>query len=551
MSQALNRLFLLLMLLLAACGPGTRGRVAATLDDVEAYINERPDSALAVLRQLDSTDAPRGAAQRARAALLHSMALDKCYIDLQTDSILAPAIAWYSRHGDPDEKLKSLYYLGRLQYNARDYQRAIVTYTEALELTGKATDMKYIGFVNQGIADTYAVTYLREESYPYLEQAYRAFLAVPDTTLAILTLYKQALSDVSQRKWERADSLHKELLREAKGIEGLLPRIKASYALSLILQSSENASLACPLFEEALSQEGTFPSANYWAAYAYCLSATGQVEQAERIYRQLDVLSPADKGFLFWRNKTELNRGNYESAYSFLQKSFEYQDSVLRKTLNQSTIAAQKNFFSNKALREHDRVRHRTQLLLLFLLVFVLTVILTALLIYQHHQKEQREKVRLMQLIETVQRQAEEEAQSRNRQYTHLFQNYFNTLGRICADYEEGTISARSASGKAMLRRIDRIVHDFVGNTDSHIAFEESLNEYLDNIMTSFREDYPKMKPQDYLLAGYVFSGIDMPTTSVLMGVDIDVLYTRKSRLKSAISKSSNLHKARYLNFFR
>lgn len=38
--------------LFLACGPSPRQRAAATLDDVESYINERPDSILAPARSL-------------------------------------------------------------------------------------------------------------------------------------------------------------------------------------------------------------------------------------------------------------------------------------------------------------------------------------------------------------------------------------------------------------------------------------------------------------------------------------------------------------------
>ena len=542
---------MLAMALLVGCRPTPRGRTAAVLNDVETYINEHPDSALAMLRQLNSADAPRGAAQRARLALLHSMALDKCYIDLQTDSILAPAVAYYERHGTPDEQLRTQYYLGRLQYNAGDYQEAIVTYTEALELSGKATDQKYIGFVNQAIADTYTASFLREEADSFLEHAYHAFLAVPDTTLAKLTLYKQAISSVSQRKWEQADSVHKVLLENPKGIEDYLPRVKASYALSLILRTKDNAAKACSLFEEALSKDSSFPSANYYAAYAYCLSVMGQMTRAERIYDQLISLYPTDKGILFWRSKVEADQYDYQGAYYYLQESLAYQDSVLRQSLNQSTVAAQKEFFSHKATQERDRAQHRKQFIVLILLLFITTAILTAILIIQYNQKVQHEKARLLQLIDTIQRQSVRAVQDRDLQYTHLFQDYFNTLGRICADYEEGKISETRTADKAVLRRIDRIVHDFVGNADSHQAFEDLLDSYLDNIMSSFRKDFPKMKSQDYQLASYVFSGIDMATTSVLMGVDVDVLYTRKSRLKSTIAKTDSPNKDRYLAFFK
>ena len=546
----MKRLLLFVLVFLSACGPTQRSRTAATLNDVETYIDAHPDSALAVLRALPPRSL-RGPAQRARAALLHSMALDKCYIDLQTDSILAPAVVWYGRHGSPDEKLKTWYYLGRTQYNAGDYREAIVTYTEALDFTGKARDNKYIGLVNQAMADTYSVSYLREASDVYLERAYHAFLAVPDSVMAKLTLYKQALSDVSQRKWKQADSIHMELLEDPKGIEAYLSRVKASYALSLILQSSDNAVTACALFEDALTMSGGLSFANYWAAFAYGLSVIGQESRAESIYNQLGTLYPSDESIAFWQNKTELRRNNYQSAYYLLQKSLEYQDSVLRQTLNQSTIAAQKEYFSFKAVQEKERAQHRKNLLVLTLLVFLLGALLTGLLAHQHRKKEQHEYARLMQLMDVIKRQSEEAENNRTQRFNHLFQNYFNTLGQICADYEEGKIYSENVADKAILRRIDRIVYDFVGNEDGHKAFEDQLDRYLDNIMTCFRKDFPKLKPQDYQLASYVFSGIDMQTTSVLMGADVDVLYTRKSRLKATISKSSATRKTQYMAFFQ
>ncbi len=42
-------------ILLAACDTEQRQRVESTLNDVESYINERPDSALAVLQGMGST----------------------------------------------------------------------------------------------------------------------------------------------------------------------------------------------------------------------------------------------------------------------------------------------------------------------------------------------------------------------------------------------------------------------------------------------------------------------------------------------------------------
>ena len=74
------------------------------LSDIESYIDSRPDSALAAIRQIDTT-ALRGRAVKAKYSLLHAMALDKNYIDTADTRIVQPAIDWYSRHGSPEEKL--------------------------------------------------------------------------------------------------------------------------------------------------------------------------------------------------------------------------------------------------------------------------------------------------------------------------------------------------------------------------------------------------------------------------------------------------------------
>ena len=78
------------------------------LSDIESYIDDRPDSALAAIRAIDTT-ALRGRAVKAKYSLLHAMALDKNYIDTSDTRIVQPAVDWYSRHGSPEEKLKAYY----------------------------------------------------------------------------------------------------------------------------------------------------------------------------------------------------------------------------------------------------------------------------------------------------------------------------------------------------------------------------------------------------------------------------------------------------------
>lgn len=88
---------------MTSCGDCKTERL---LDDVDSYIRVHPDSALKVLRKVDSRVLKTNRL-RAEYSLLHAMALDKNYIDTADISVVLPAVDYYKRHGSADEKLRS------------------------------------------------------------------------------------------------------------------------------------------------------------------------------------------------------------------------------------------------------------------------------------------------------------------------------------------------------------------------------------------------------------------------------------------------------------
>ena len=93
-----------------------------TLSKVDFILDKDPKTAL---EKLDSIDQEMLVTRKmkARYALLRSISLDKNFIDLTTDTLIAPAVKYYNNHGSSDDKLKTLYYLGRIQYNAGNYNQ--------------------------------------------------------------------------------------------------------------------------------------------------------------------------------------------------------------------------------------------------------------------------------------------------------------------------------------------------------------------------------------------------------------------------------------------
>ena len=112
----------------------------ATITEMETIIEERPDSVLNVLQAID-TDELIGNEERAKHALLLSMALDKNYIDRTDFEVLQPAIDYYDDNGSATDKLRTYYYQGRIHQNAGNDDLAMECFVNAITNGKESNDI--------------------------------------------------------------------------------------------------------------------------------------------------------------------------------------------------------------------------------------------------------------------------------------------------------------------------------------------------------------------------------------------------------------------------
>ncbi len=145
---------ILLICIIVGCSPRS---IISTLNDVDSYIMERPDSALQVLESMDRS-LLKTEKSRAHHALLHAMALDKNYIDVTDDSIAQVAVDYYSLRGPEKSKVRAYYYLGLAYYYQQNYDKAILEFTKAEEVA-ETCDSLYWGMTKIAQADAYNSNY--------------------------------------------------------------------------------------------------------------------------------------------------------------------------------------------------------------------------------------------------------------------------------------------------------------------------------------------------------------------------------------------------------
>lgn len=125
--------------LLGTIGCGNESAIDDGLNLAEELLEECPDSALHILNCIEESEL-QGNRVKARYALLKSMALDKNYIDTTTFDVLQPAIDYYLKHGNADEKLRTYYYQGRIHMNAGDDDLAMQSYLAGLDNISQISD---------------------------------------------------------------------------------------------------------------------------------------------------------------------------------------------------------------------------------------------------------------------------------------------------------------------------------------------------------------------------------------------------------------------------
>lgn len=192
--------FLFSLVLLCNCTKKTTV-VSKVLDNAEECIEQFPDSSLNILNTLEISRISN-LAEKARYALLKSMALDKNYIDVTSDSLTSIALAYYKKHGLADEKLKAYYYNGKVKSYSGDYEGAIENYIKAENNVKSSSDYVSIGRLYNAKMNVYKLIYDVEKAIKPAELSAQYYLQAKDTVRYITALNSLSAILLAANKFE-------------------------------------------------------------------------------------------------------------------------------------------------------------------------------------------------------------------------------------------------------------------------------------------------------------------------------------------------------------
>ena len=391
-------LFILLLLsfYLTSCQKSEAERL---MNGIETNIQTRPDSALAVLSQIDTLSL-RYPKERAQFALLYSIALDKNYIDTTDIRVIRPAVEYYSKHGTAWQKMLAYFYEGRIHFNAKRDAEAIISQMHALDNAMNTEPGRYLGLIYSAMADLSGRSYCWEEAESYLTRAQQAFLDINDSTAFVLATENIIINRSNQGKKEEALEMTDDLMKE-RIPSSLLADILIQKAGIMVDTTKVDYHPALDCYFDAF-QKGGKPSEKQLARYAYALGRCGYEKEAEQVFQQL---LGSDESAAYaaktWLQELLADKGDYQNAYRLLRETLDYQSEVVNQLINQSLFRTQRDFI--QAQENEIVLRNRNQRLLIALLIlsFLLVAFITGMMVRRYRRKAENKELEMERFSES------------------------------------------------------------------------------------------------------------------------------------------------------
>ena len=540
-------IFIISVVLMLVLGGCSSRQISLFLDDVESYIMERPDSALAVLESVDrellTTDR-----LKAHHALLHAMALDKNFIDVDDDSLASVALSYYSRKGPDMYEARALYYSGLSYYYAGDYSKAILEFTKA-EKVAEKSDSLYLGFVKVAQADTYNITYNEIEEYNCLIKAQSVFKEYGSIYYKSATDLRLAQVLYNRGKYDDSEYLLNDIISNIDTKENIRLSAIAKKAFLHIQTNPSYITSAISDYERLIAdnKQEYMSDRDFWAL-SYSLNIVGRKQESTSLTKQLQTIDTSGTAD-YWMYMIEKSNGKLEEALKYLETATDKINRETAEALQQSLALYQRDYYESKAETYQYKERSKTLILFCVLAVSILIISSGLFFIFRYMHLKEEEKERYIRYADEISRQLEasknEDYPVLKRKYMELYHSKFETIGYL---YEQYALSSgKKNADKILSDKVKLILNEFKSSFDKNRAFEEIINRDMDNIVQKLRNEVTGLKETDYKIFSFTLVGFDVTTISHLLDMSINAVHIRRTRMRKHIEDLNPVHKAEFM----
>lgn len=547
MRKQIALLLVVAVSLLSSC------RAKREVSQVWNYIQERPDSALAVLNGMDAS-AFHGRTL-AEYRLLKAMALDKNYVNIASDSLAKPAYQFFQKHGPKDKEMMSLYYLALSHYYSHDDAEAVLILESVTDLAEELENNYYLGLGHIVKSYAFSRTYCISEAVKSAELGVAAFEAIPNPFQVQRAKLQLADSYLSVKEFKKAFDVFEELFSTCVTDTFTMRRSLLHGAYSMYLAHPERADSAMSLYARALKEYSAQMDIVEAAHYGEVACMAGDTKQANLILKELKKSPkyPEQRTYLEYQLYKKENKP-WEALLS--AEEFHNQlDSIWVSALEQSLVKSQRTY-QEQQRRASEQALYLTKWIGA---VSVFCFILALLVVWLYFTRKQRiislerdhligsvgETARLLLESEQKNSDLEESLQVAQKRYVAAYKKQFSKISSIIENYYK---TSGMRNGRDIVYKQVMEIAGTIGNDQTRMSvLERDVNAALDNAMKWYRLEFPDKGADHYRAVCLFMAGFTTPMIEVLTSIPKNTLYSRKSRLLGEIRNSDVEHKELFL----
>ena len=133
-----------------------------------------------------------------------------------------------------------------------------------------------------------------------------------------------------------------------------------------------------------------------------------------------------------------------------------------------------------------------------------------------------------------------------------IIESKISSFDSLCKTCFENSGSDKENTKAKVSEQIDELITELSKKSKLVKELETLADEYTDGIITSFKNDFPKIKREDYLVFLYSLLGFSTMSIAFIIGEsNVQSVYSRKKRLKERIMNSDAERREEYIKRMR
>lgn len=504
-------------------------RYARTIfNQTESLMSAAPDSALALVRGIDGKILLTKDL-RARHALLLTMAQDKCYIDVEKDSIIRIAYDYFQHQSDNPNRLLATYYLGVIRQNAGEYINAALAFREAEPLAEELGNYRQLSLIDQHLSRIFADNLDHVRAREYSEKALNAAELAGDRLMADYCRYDIAEQLLAEYQYEEAETILNQILQSNEKNSPIYSLAAKQMAHVSLFKSETDYYRAKEYYQEVSSLGILKMTSEDYGRMALINQMEGKIDKADScLSYSLNNAKTRVDSLVYYNYSYNIfeRRGDWRNASKSLYVTRTLQDDIVMGTLGQSLTHAMEDYYLE--VLEKERIQTRFRFLVFGFVGIVLLVLISflSLLLRRKNRQLLEDMARIQdistELVDTL-------VADKVRSLQQLSESYFS--------WEDSAVKKREKkngwqSKDEVIASFRTQLSELRNDKDFISTLEHSLNLSEDGIFDKAREALKIEKNLDSSILTLIFSGFSIKSISYLLRMSEASLRMRKTRIK-------------------